>query len=297
MQELSYFEYFYCVAVNKNISKASEILHVSQPAVSKALSKLEEILCCKLFDRSRKGVVLTNEGLLLFKAVKEIYALMNRTKNLFLYGAANEQQTVTVGIGRDLCEYYLLPHIKVFSNENKDTIISVKIMRTNDMDSALERGEIDFSICDTDLVKNKYLNQPLFHLTDQLVSGPTFTELMGTQPVGFLSLLEYPLIMYSSISYRRRYLNTFFAERGIRITPAIEIDDARIAIELVKQNQGIACLSSLYLREAVLNKDISIIPTIEPLPERTIGICYSQGKMSCGCEAFAHYLLSTSTLM
>ena len=62
---------FYEVAMTKNISKAASDLYISQPAISKAINRLESNLECKLFTRNSRGVVLTNEGEILFEQIKE----------------------------------------------------------------------------------------------------------------------------------------------------------------------------------------------------------------------------------
>ena len=56
---LNYYRVFYTVANTGNISKAADMLFISQPAISKAISKLEDGLHVKLFLRSSKGVTLT----------------------------------------------------------------------------------------------------------------------------------------------------------------------------------------------------------------------------------------------
>ena len=72
-QNLSSYWIFYTVANAGNISKAAKELYISQPAISKSIQKLEENLGCKLFSRSSRGVVLTDEGQLLYGHVKEAF--------------------------------------------------------------------------------------------------------------------------------------------------------------------------------------------------------------------------------
>ena len=56
------YRIFYVVANNKNITKASHELHISQPAISKSIKKLESMLGGQLFTRTKRGVILTEEG-------------------------------------------------------------------------------------------------------------------------------------------------------------------------------------------------------------------------------------------
>ncbi len=66
------FKYFYKVAVSKSISKVANEVHISQPALSQQIQKLEESLGYKLLTRSNKGVQLTDKGLIVFKYVDNI---------------------------------------------------------------------------------------------------------------------------------------------------------------------------------------------------------------------------------
>lgn len=72
-QNLSSYRIFYTVANTGNISKAAKELYISQPAISKSIQKLEESVGCKLFSRSSRGVVLTDEGKLLYEHVSEAF--------------------------------------------------------------------------------------------------------------------------------------------------------------------------------------------------------------------------------
>ena len=72
-QNLSQYKIFYEVAKAGNISKAAKELYISQPAISKAISKLEDSLGLSLFTRSSRGVQLTSEGEILFEHTKEAF--------------------------------------------------------------------------------------------------------------------------------------------------------------------------------------------------------------------------------
>lgn len=72
-QSLSSYRIFYVVALEGNISRAAERLFISQPAISRSIRKLEDSLETTLFLRSSRGVVLTEEGKILFDHVKEAF--------------------------------------------------------------------------------------------------------------------------------------------------------------------------------------------------------------------------------
>ena len=80
-QNLSQYKIFYEVAKAGNISKAAKELYISQPAISKAISKLEDSLGLSLFTRSSRGVQLTSEGEILFEHAKEAFDTLSRGEN------------------------------------------------------------------------------------------------------------------------------------------------------------------------------------------------------------------------
>lgn len=73
-------KYFLAVAQEENITKAAEILHMSQPPLSRQLHDLEEELGVKLFERTNRKVILTSEGALLRQRAEEILELVEKTK-------------------------------------------------------------------------------------------------------------------------------------------------------------------------------------------------------------------------
>ena len=78
------YRIFYTVAINQNITKASEELNISQPAVTKHIKNLEEILQAKLFVRSNHGIKLTEQGKSLYDEIKEsVNTLMNADKKIY----------------------------------------------------------------------------------------------------------------------------------------------------------------------------------------------------------------------
>ena len=100
---------FSVVAKYQNITKASEILITTQPAVSKAIKNLENQLNCNLFIRSKKGVKLTEDGLKLYEASKKVLSIMNGAIK-----EISETKTVNLVVGKILTEKVVLPYVSLF---------------------------------------------------------------------------------------------------------------------------------------------------------------------------------------
>lgn len=80
-QNLNLYHIFYTVAKCRNISGAARQLFISQPAISKAISRLEQNLDTTLFLRSSRGVRLTETGELLFRQVESAFQAISRVRN------------------------------------------------------------------------------------------------------------------------------------------------------------------------------------------------------------------------
>ena len=86
--ELRVLNYFLMVAREENITKAAQLLHVTQPTLSRQLMQLEEELGVKLFKRSNHSIVLTDEGMLLKRRAHELVQLAEITKRELAGGEA-----------------------------------------------------------------------------------------------------------------------------------------------------------------------------------------------------------------
>lgn len=81
--ELRVLNYFLMAAREENITRAAQLLHITQPTLSRQLMQLEEELGVKLFERSNHHIILTNDGLLLKRRAQEIVSLAEKTKKSF----------------------------------------------------------------------------------------------------------------------------------------------------------------------------------------------------------------------
>ena len=107
--DLRQLQYFITVADKKSINKSAQILYTTQPNVSKVISSLEKELDIKLFDRSNRGVKLTNKG-------KEVYDYANEIlknhKMILSLNKEKSRQTLNISsypsnvMSEVICDYY-----------------------------------------------------------------------------------------------------------------------------------------------------------------------------------------------
>ena len=95
--ELRVLRYYLTVAREENITRAAEILHITQPTLSRQMAELETQLNTKLFERSNRKVSLTDAGILLRRRAEELLALADKTEREF--SGHDEEQTGLISIG------------------------------------------------------------------------------------------------------------------------------------------------------------------------------------------------------
>ena len=97
--ELRVLRYFLMAAREENMTKAAELLHVTQPTLSRQIMQLEEELGCKLLRRSNHSIYLTEEGMLLRKRAQDMIALEERTAREFRNLQEEIAGEITIGSG------------------------------------------------------------------------------------------------------------------------------------------------------------------------------------------------------
>ena len=104
------YRVFYAVANTGNITKASNVLNISQPAISKSIKNLEEQLGGKLFVRTKKGVILTEEGKEFYVYIKQAIEYITNAESKFTELINLETGCIRLGINT--------------TKENKDKVSS-----------------------------------------------------------------------------------------------------------------------------------------------------------------------------
>lgn len=176
ISNLNNYVIFHTVAKAGNISKAANQLYISQPAISKAISKLEEELGNALFNRSSRGVTLTEEGQVLYEYVERAFDSLNmgeeNLKNYKELGIGH----IRIGVSTSLCKHILLDYLKDFIRENPNikfsidchsTVNTIKLLRNEDIDIGL--------ICNTELPKG-IVYSPFKEIHDVFVASPEYLD-------------------------------------------------------------------------------------------------------------------------
>ncbi|MHC5373678.1 LysR family transcriptional regulator [Enterococcus sp. LJL120] len=159
--ELRVLNYFLTVAQEKTISKAAEVLHLSQPTLSKQLKELENELGVQLFIRGNREISLTEDGYYLVNRGREILSLVaTTTENLERKQAVGGE--ITIGAGETEGMKIIGNYLQVLLSENPAIKINLFSGNADDLLEKIDRGLLDFGIVVDPVEKQKYeyLNLP-----------------------------------------------------------------------------------------------------------------------------------------
>lgn len=290
-QNLSSYWIFYTVANAGNISKAAKELYISQPAISKSIQKLEESLNCKLFSRSSRGVILTDEGNLLYDHVKEAFETLNVGEDKLRRSIELGVGHLQIGVSSTLCKYILLPYLSEFIKQNPHISISISCQSTNETLRLLDENKIDIGlIAKIDNLKGLQFDF-IDNIEDTFVATPEYLSNLAERGISKEEVLEHAtLMLLDKNNATRRYIDDYFQKNHITISDTIDISDMGLLIDFAKIGVGVACVIKSFVARDLNKGRLEEIPLELPIPAREVGFAYKENiKLSKSMEAFIDF--------
>lgn len=294
-QNLSSYWIFYTVANAGNISKAAKELYISQPAISKSIQKLEESLNCKLFSRSSRGVILTEEGNLLYDHVKEAFETLGTGEEKLKRSIELGIGHLKIGVSSTLCKYVLLPYLKEFIRLYPHISISIHCQSTNETLKLLDENKIDIGLIGkSDNFKNIHFDF-LETIKDTFVATSDYIHNLNTRGIKNEEILQNStLMLLDKNNITRQYIDTYFQDNHITIVDSIDISDMDLLIEFAKIGVGVACVIKSFIAQELKDGTLIEIPLDIPICEREIGFAYKENlrpskSLQCFIDFYKNY--------
>lgn len=274
------YRIFYVVANNKNITKASQELNISQPAISKSIKNLEEQLGGTLFIRTKRGVLLTEEGKEFYNYIRQAIEYINNAENKFTDLINLETGCIKIGISTTLTKEFLLPYLEEFHKLYPKIDIEIMTYLTSDLFPRLKNGLIDLIILnlndknygnDIEIIKCREIH-------DCFIVGNKYKEL-ANKNLSLNDLNNYPLILQAKGSNTREFLDKFSNENNVILKPNIELASYTLVVEFSKIGLGIGYATKEYIKDKIKNKELYELKIKEKIPSRYIGIALSKNHI------------------
>lgn len=292
MNQLNLYHIFYTVAQCGNISAAAKKLYISQPAVSKSISRLEESFASPLLIRSSRGVTLTENGRLLYRQLETAFQAIRQGEEMICKNDLLGAGSLSIGVSTTLCKYVLLPYLQDYIAENPYVKVSLSCQSTYETITALENGTLDLGLVgESERLESSHLTfLPIREIHDIFVCSPEYLHKLGGSGGSCPSrvLLEQgTFLLLNKKNVTRQYMDKHMLLQNITMEHQIEVTTMDLLIDFARIGLGIACVIGEFVQEELKEGSLVECSIREPLPPRRMGFAYPKsGKPSAAMNAF-----------
>lgn len=262
---LDLYKVFYEVATHKNISKTAELMHISQPAVTQSIKKLESLLGLPLFYRKNNGVELTDEGKILFEHIKNSIEIISNSQNIFSQYMNLDKGKIRIGGWDTLINTLLMPILKEFIKKYPNIEIQTFTGKTAELMQKLENGELDILICNLPENTKSYKDINFIPIKNaRYCFFATKTYIKDHKVKDIKKLKSNQLILPNKMTTRGKILEKFCKDKGIN---TLEGNYVITTIELMKcfvlNDIGVGFTNVEDIKDLLKEDKVKIIKEIE----------------------------------
>lgn len=257
------------IAETGSVSRAAEILHIVQPAVSRQLRLLEEDLGTALFSRGRRGMELTDSGQLLVEHARRALRELDQAKAEISPDPGVVTGIVTVGLLPSTSDLLAAPFITALKHQHPKLTVRISVGYAGHLQKWLETGEVDVALLYDPKPSALLEAEPLLHEALYLVGMPD-AGLSQKHPVPLRELENKELILPSQPHGLRLLLDHACAVAGVRLTIVAETNAMSIQKNLVTSGLGFTILPSVAVFEDVAAGRLCAAPITKPDLQRKI---------------------------
>lgn len=242
---LHLLEQFITLARTKNFTRAADELHLSQPALSRAIQKLEDQLGQPLFERKPREIILTNLGELLLERAKEILKLMEDT--FAELSEASRRGRIRLGAIPTIAPYFLPDLLGGFTEIQPDVSVMVQEDTTENLIKRCSHGELDLAIVALPIIAKQLEIEPLFD-EELLLVLPSGHPLARVKAVKISALDEYPFVMLNEAHCLSENISSFCRRQSVQPVTVERTSQLVTVQELVALDHGVSIVPDMARR-------------------------------------------------
>lgn len=257
------------IAETGSVSRAAEILHIVQPAVSRQLRLLEEDLGAPLFERGRRGMELTEAGQLLVDHARRALRELDQARSEITPEPGAVSGIVTIGLLPSIADLLAAPLVMALKAQYPRLTVRVSMGYAGYLQKWLEAGEVDAALLYDPKPSALLEVEPLLDEVLYLV-GLKSAGLRQDRAVPLADLENTPLILPSQPHGLRLLLDHACAVAGLKLSIVAETNAMGIQKNLVSSGLGFTILPSVAIADDVAQGRLSAAPLTQPDLERRI---------------------------
>lgn len=289
-QNLAQYHIFYAVAKAGNISKAAKELYISQPAISKSISKLEDSLHTTLFVRNSRGVQLTDEGRVLYEHTKNAFDQLNQGESELRRIRDFNMGHIRFGVSNTLCRYIMVSYLKGFIEENPHIKITIESQSTTHTLNMLDQQMIDIGLVAEPHPQRGLTFIPLMDIEDIFVATPSYLENLRLREGADVDVFQSGNIMLlDKNNITRNYIDDYMDLNHIQVNSLLEVTTMDLLIEFARIGLGIGAVIREFVQEDLDAGRLVQLKPGAPIHKRTVGFVYQPHRSSRTLETFLNF--------
>jgi DNA-binding transcriptional LysR family regulator len=283
---------FVTVGEQQSFAAAAKALHLSQPALSRRISHLEEQLGVRLFDRTTRSVELTLLGRRFLEQMRGLLQEVDRSVAQLHDSAQLESGDVTIGCVFSAVHHFLPSVIRDFRRKHPRVLVRIIEEGADEVLDAVKHGEADFALNyigmqDPEVEFSPLLKEPY------VLAVPAAHPLARRRSVRWEELADYPLARVSHASRNRLFIDQALADLPPLPRPVCEVRHVSTLIDLVENGLGLAVVPRLTVPPQPAA--VVAVKLDRPMVTRSIGIIRRSGRsLSPAADAFARLVTQAS---
>ena len=289
-------EIFHAVMVNGTTQRAAEVLHISQPGISKAIQELERQLGFALFHRTRRRLVPTAEAHFYFREVEESFAALSRLRSAAArirdFGSGEIRIATLSALSTNIVPRALVR----FRKRHPDVSITLQTHMSSTVKELVAAGQFDLGLAADEIDVSGVEAQTLSTFRGA-IALPDDHPLCRKTDLEPLDLNDQDFIALSPEDTTRQDLERVLDSAGSRVKTVLETPFANTICAMVQAGMGIGFINPICA-EPFLGKGVALRPFVPSLEFRTLlvrppAIPPSQIVRDC-IDAFREEILATS---
>lgn len=269
--KLELYRVFKEVAETGNITAAAQALYISQSAVSQSIKQLEGELQTRLFSRNSRGVSLTGEGKILYEYVRNAIGLLENGEAKLSQTRQLQMGQLTIGASDTVTSLFLLPYLDQFHKQYPAIHIQIISGRSHKVLGLLQSGKVDIAFASTPAETNVE-SFPCFATHSVFVAANDY-PIDFTHAYTLEEIARFPLILLERKASSRLFLEKFFLQNGLHLSPEIELGARSLLVDLAAIGFGVAGVTEEFVKRDLESGRLKKLKTDFVIPPRSVDMC------------------------
>jgi LysR family nitrogen assimilation transcriptional regulator len=268
--ELRQLRYFVGISEAGSLLKASARLHIAQPALGQQVAALEQELGARLFDRSSRGVTLTEAGKVFLEHAKVVLADIERARAAVRQSAAVPSGDVAIGLPTTVAQVATVPILKACREQLPQVRLKLVEAYSGFVHEWLLSGRLDLALLYGDQAEPALAKRPLLDDRLAFISGVRSDE-PAPATITLTELAQWPLVLPGREHGLRRMIDEACAREGVTLEVVAEIESLPSVKRAVEAGLGHTILPLGAVAEEVAARRLSASPIDHPsIPRRVV---------------------------